>query len=69
MGNWTDHGANTGGYYKCNKFDPDTSTGSDDAAGRAKRELDRYLHYFKRYQAHHSAQLFAEKQLLITEKR
>ena len=69
MGNWADHGANTGGYYKCNKFDPDVTEGPDDAAGRAKRELDRYLHYFKRYQAHHSAQLFAEKQLLITEKR
>jgi ariadne-1 len=69
MGNWTDHGANTGGYYKCNKFDPAASTDPDDATGRAKRELDRYLHYFKRYQAHHSAQLFAEKQLLQTERR
>jgi ariadne-1 len=69
MGNWSDHGANTGGYYKCNKFDVATDNESDDAAGRAKRELDRYLHYFKRYQAHHSAQLYAEKQLVQTEKR
>ena len=69
MGNWADHGANTGGYYKCNKFDPAAITDPDDAAGRAKRELDRYLHYFKRYQSHHNAQLFAEKQLLLTEKR
>jgi ariadne-1 len=69
MGNWTEHGANTGGYYKCNKFDPASSGDPDDAAGRAKRELDRYLHYFKRYQSHHNAQLFAQKQLLLTEKR
>ena len=69
MGDWAAHGANTGGYYKCNKFDPSNSSETDDAAGRAKRELDRYLHYFKRYQAHHSAQLFAEKQLVQTEKR
>ena len=69
MGNWTDHGANTGGYYKCNKFDASGSTDSDDEAGKAKRELDRYLHYFKRYQAHHQAQLFAQKQLQQTEKK
>ena len=69
MGNWADHGANTGGYYKCNKFDPANSTDPDDAAGKAKRELDRYLHYFKRYQAHHSAQVYAEKQLQQTEKK
>lgn len=69
MGNWAEHGSNTGGYYKCNKFDPAADTDPDDAAGRAKRELDRYLHYFKRYQAHHSAQVYAEKQLLQTEKR
>ena len=69
MGNWADHGANTGGYYKCNKFDPANTPDPDDAAGKAKRELDRYLHYFKRYQAHHAAQLFAHKQLQQTEKK
>lgn len=68
LGNWADHGANTGGYYKCNKYDPsgDSSTDNSDAA-KAKRELDRYLHYYKRYHAHSEAQKFAKRQLRDTE--
>lgn len=71
MGDWNDHGANTGGYYKCNKFDPNTNSPSDDMsdAARAKRELDRYLHYYKRFHAHAEAQKFARKQLKETESR
>jgi len=71
MGEWNEHGANTGGYYKCNKYDPNSSTPSDDQsdAARAKRELDRYLHYYKRYHAHSEAQKFAKKQLEETEAR
>jgi len=74
MGDWTDHGANTGGYYKCNKYDgagpgsPDDNGDTSDAA-KAKRELDRYLHYYKRYHAHSEAQAFAKKQLKDTEAR
>ena len=69
LANWNEHGANTGGYYKCNKFD--ASNGGDDQsdAARAKRELDRYLHYYKRYHAHSEAQKFAKKQLRDTEAR
>lgn len=74
MGDWTDHGANTGGYYKCNKYDVGTpgSTGDNgdtSDAAKAKRELDRYLHYYKRYHAHSEAQAFAKKQLKETESR
>lgn len=71
MGDWKDHGANTGGYYKCNKFDngsiPDGSDQSEQA--KAKRDLDRYLHYYKRYHAHSEAQTFAVKQLKETANR
>ena len=72
MGDWKDHGSNTGGYYKCNKFDSEdgaenTSDMSD--AGKAKRELDRYLHFYSRYHAHSEAQKFALKQLKATELR
>jgi ariadne-1 len=73
MGDWHDHGANTGGYYKCNKYDTapdmegDTSDQSD--AAKAKRDLDRYLHYYKRFHAHQEAQTFAKKQLNETESR
>ncbi|VEU38482.1 unnamed protein product [Pseudo-nitzschia multistriata] len=69
-GDWASHGANTGGYYKCNRYDPkSTETNDNSAAAKAKRELDRYLHYYKRYHAHSEAQKFAKKQLKETESR
>lgn len=71
MGDWNEHGTNTGGYYKCNKFDAANGNAPEDQsdAARAKRELDRYLHYYKRYHAHSEAQKFAAKQLKETEAR
>jgi ariadne-1 len=72
MGDWNDHGANTGGYYKCNRYDSKGGPGGPEDqsdAAKAKRELDRYLHYYKRYHAHSEAQKFAKKQLKETEAR
>ena len=70
MGDWTDHGSNTGGYYKCNKYDAESASSDDHSdAAKAKRELDRYLHYYKRYHAHSEAERFARKQLKETETR
>lgn len=69
MGGWQEHGANTGGYYKCNKYDPNRPTKEDSDAARAKAELDRYLHYYQRYHNHHKAQQFAEQQQEQTEKK
>mmetsp|Transcript_12300 Transcript_12300/g.16108 ORF Transcript_12300/g.16108 Transcript_12300/m.16108 type:complete len:510 (+) Transcript_12300:267-1796(+) len=74
MGDWTEHGASTGGYYKCNKFDSGISStsvpdGDQSDAAKAKRDLDRYLHFYKRFHAHQEAQHFAQKQLLETENR
>ncbi|KAL9190222.1 hypothetical protein ACHAXT_007433 [Thalassiosira profunda] len=70
MGNWNDHGANTGGYYKCNKFDPNKDDSNDQSsAAKAKRELDRYLHYYKRYHGHAQAEDFARKSVKKTEER
>lgn len=70
MGDWHDHGSNTGGYYKCNKYD-NGSEGTEDQtdAGKAKRELDRYLHFYSRFHAHAEAETFAKKQLKETEHR
>jgi ariadne-1 len=73
MGDWHDHGANTGGYYKCNKYDT-SSTGAANPedqsdAAKAKRDLDRYLHYYKRFHAHQEAQMFAKRSLKETEAR
>jgi ariadne-1 len=45
MGAWSDHGTNTGGYYSCNRFDAKKEGGDD--TNKAKKELDRYLHYYK----------------------
>ena len=61
MGPWSQHGQSTGGYYKCNKYDP-SSASTDTAVERAKAELDRYLHYYQRYHGHDSALKFASKQ-------
>ncbi|KAJ1447706.1 hypothetical protein M885DRAFT_537523 [Pelagophyceae sp. CCMP2097] len=69
MGDWHDHGSTTGGFYKCNKFDPLKPAEDDDDHAKAKRELDRYLHYYKRWHGHGSAQQFAVKQLEATELR
>jgi len=74
MGDWVDHGATTGGYYRCNKYDQEEELGAagpadQSDAAKAKRELDRYLHYYKRYHAHAEAQKFARKQLKETEER
>jgi ariadne-1 len=71
MGDWHDHGTNTGGYYKCNKYDtsqePDKTDNSDSA--KARRQLNRYLHFYKRFHAHAEGQKFAQKQLRETESR
>jgi ariadne-1 len=72
MGDWKEHGSNTGGYYKCNKFDSEDGLDNPNDmsdAGKAKRELDRYLHFYSRFHAHAEAQKFASKQLKATETR
>lgn len=38
MGSWAEHGQNTGGYYKCNKYVPNAE---DSTIEKAKAELDR----------------------------
>ena len=65
-----EHGATTGGFYKCNRFDPSKDNEDDQSdTAKAKRELDRYLHYYKRYHGHDQAMAFATKQLEATERR
>lgn len=69
MGDWAEHGSNTGGYYKCNKFDAGAEGNDQSDAAKAKRELNRYLHYYKRFHGHHQAQDFARKSVKETEAR
>lgn len=70
-GSWAEHGNHTGGFYKCNKFDPKATakTAKDGSVDEAKRELDRYLHYYQRYHNHDQAKKFAGKHKKQTEKR
>ncbi|GBG26191.1 E3 ubiquitin-protein ligase dbl4 [Hondaea fermentalgiana] len=66
---WSEHGTTTGGYYNCNKFEGGTSDGNEDTAARAKKELDRYLHYYKRFATHQQAGKFATEQRKQAEQR
>jgi ariadne-1 len=59
MGPWSEHGSETGGFYRCNVFDPKKAT--DHNATDAKKELDRYLHYYQRYHNHGNSKRFAER--------
>ncbi|KAJ4454850.1 putative E3 ubiquitin-protein ligase dbl4 [Paratrimastix pyriformis] len=60
-GPWTEHGSETGGYYKCNKYDPKKH--DDPYAVDAKNQLTYYVHYFERYTGHQQSQKFASGQL------
>jgi len=67
---WKEHGSETGGYYKCNRFAEENDGQDDDSdQAKAKRELNKYLHYYQRFHAHSKAQEFAVKSLAETEVR
>ena len=74
MGPWSEHG---GSYYKCNKYVEPSDTESkdgmltkEDEERLAKRELDRYLHYYQRYQGHDvGVKYAASTQTAIVEKK
>eukprot|EP00600_Ochromonadales_sp_CCMP1393_P003405 CAMPEP_0174990518 /NCGR_PEP_ID=MMETSP0004_2-20121128/21372_1 /TAXON_ID=420556 /ORGANISM="Ochromonas sp., Strain CCMP1393" /LENGTH=664 /DNA_ID=CAMNT_0016244147 /DNA_START=79 /DNA_END=2073 /DNA_ORIENTATION=+ len=69
MGPWAEHGQTTGGFYKCNRFVPTNTKSSANAVEKAKRELDRYLHYYQRYHGHDHALKFASSQRELAEAR
>lgn len=62
LGDWNEHNASRSGYYNCNKFKEENVNVKDEKQ-KAKRELDRYLHYYKRYAAHDLSGRYARKQL------
>eukprot|EP00924_Labyrinthula_sp_SR-Ha-C_P006681 augustus_masked-scaffold_29-processed-gene-1.14-mRNA-1 protein AED:0.13 eAED:0.14 QI:0/-1/0/1/-1/1/1/0/486 len=63
---WKSHG---GDAYKCNKFNEEESPESQSAAEKAKSELNRYLHYYKRFAEHGRSLQFADKQKKEVEDR
>lgn len=62
MGNWIGHST-------CNKFTSEAASSEQSAIQRAKAELDRYLHFYKRYQAHDMSLRFAAKDRQTAESR
>ncbi|GFR48822.1 hypothetical protein Agub_g10775 [Astrephomene gubernaculifera] len=59
QGDWKEHGERTGGFYACNRFETAKKRGEydDDSRRRenAKASLERYMHYFERFDAHSKA--------------
>jgi len=53
LGPWAQHGERTGGYYMCNKYQANKKKDGADRKRRdfAKASLERYMHYFERWNA------------------
>lgn len=49
LGPWAEHGTQ---WYTCNRFDEPTSIDARDSQAKSRRDLERYLHYFNRYNNH-----------------
>ena len=56
-GPWKEH---SGSYYNCNKFDPDKDKETPDGKKKdsSRIALERYLHYYTRYNNHHNSLKF-----------
>jgi len=61
-GPWSEHGSNTGGFYSCNKYDNSLYKLEDQSNENMKQDLEVYVFYFHRYEAHHGAMKIADKQ-------
>jgi ariadne-1 len=65
LGDWSEHGQKTGGYYNCNKYEElkkqgDTKITSEEKKIKdAKSELDKYMFYFERFNNHNKAEKHA----------
>lgn len=70
MESWDDHGPETGGYYHCNRFAERSGDGEADGGeqqSEIKTQLERYLHYYYRYQNHLRSRAHAKQQLATAE--
>lgn len=65
MGPWSEHGQNTGGYYKCNKFTDKRNKGEynnvRDEKMKSQVQLQRYQMYIERFIEHKKALKYAQK--------
>ncbi len=68
-GDWKEHGAETGGYYACNKYDASGAKGEDAKAQELKTELETYMFYYHRYESHKNAMKVADEQIRNADKK
>ena len=52
MGPWADHGSS---WYNCNRFEEKNSEDARGAQAKSRASLERYLHYFTRYDNHNNS--------------
>jgi len=52
LGPWSDHGTS---WYNCNRYDDKASEDARSTQTKSRAQLERYLHYFTRYDNHHSS--------------
>jgi len=57
---WKNHGTETGGFYKCNKYKPDEidKKNKNLEKDKARQAIEKYIHYYKRYSNHAQSQKF-----------
>ncbi|KAJ1800585.1 hypothetical protein LPJ59_000981 [Coemansia sp. RSA 2399] len=65
MGPWNEHGQQ---FYNCNRFNEDSSKGARESVSKARLSLERYIHYYTRYNNHEQSAKLARKLLATTEK-
>ena len=62
---WKNHG---GDFYRCNQYNPDTDD-EKKVIDKAANDLQRYIHFFSRFENHGKSAKIAEKQLFTTQER
>ncbi|KAL1536437.1 putative E3 ubiquitin-protein ligase ari7 [Salvia divinorum] len=59
LGQWSEHGERTGGFYACNRYEAAKQEGVYDESERrremAKNSLERYTHYYERWASNQSS--------------
>jgi len=68
-GPWSEHGSHSGGYYDCNKYDKSKAKDEDTKAADIKTELEQYMFFYHRYEAHKNAGKIADDQRRSTDRK
>ena len=65
LGDWSEHGSATGGYYECNVYKKKLASNAGFAVEERKRaqaaeDVERYIHAYERYIDHERSARFAK---------